>query len=260
MTVAGTVVVLTGAGGQLGRVLRSRLLARGVSLRSTDIAPLEPLGPGETVVSGDLRDSGMMDRVLDGAGAVLHFGGTSVERPMPEIIANNLEGLHAVYEGARRHGVRRVVFASSNHVIGMYPVGRRLALSDAYRPDGLYGLSKLWGEGMGRLYREKYGIEGVALRIGSALPYPTERRHLSTWLGLDDLERLVLCSLAAKLTDYRPVWGVSANARSWWDNAEAAELGYAPEQNAEDYAAEIEAAPDTVSPEARRFQGGVFAV
>lgn len=252
-------VVLTGAGGQLGRVLRPRLLARGFLLRSADIAALQPLGEGETAVIGDLRDPGVIDRALDGADSVLHFAGTSVERPLPEIVGNNLLALHALYEGARRHRVRRVVFASSNHVIGMYPAGERLSLSDAYRPDGLYGLSKLWGEGMGRLYRDKYGIEGVALRIGSALPRPTERRHLSTWLGEDDLERLVLCGLAARLTDYRPVWGVSANARCWWDNAEAAELGYAPVQNAEDYAAEIEAGPDAGDPAAARFQGGAFA-
>lgn len=252
-------IVLTGAGGRLGLVLRPRLLARGFSLCSADIGALEPLGDRETVVTGDLRDSTVIDRALEGAGSVLHFAGTSVERPLPEIIGNNLVALHAVYEGARRHRVRRVVFASSNHAIGMYPAGQRLSLSDAYRPDGLYGLSKLWGEGMGRLYWDKYGIEGVALRIGSALPRPTERRHLSTWLGDDDLERLVLRSLAAPFTDYRPVWGVSANTRRWWDNAEAAELGYAPAQNAEDYAAEIEAEPDGGDPEAVRFQGGTFA-
>lgn len=245
-------LALTGAAGQLGRVMRPRLVMAGHALTSADIAGLEPAG--DRVVVGDLRDPAVVDRVLEGAEAVLHLAGTSVERPLPEIIENNLVGLRALYEGAVRHKVRRVVFASSNHTIGMYPVGTRLKLSDAFRPDGFYGLSKMWGEGMGRLYWEKHGIEGAALRIGSALPRPMERRHLSTWLGLEDFEHLVERALHAALTDYRPVWGVSANTRSWWDNGEAAELGYRPTQNAEDYAAEFEK-----EPEKYRFQGGSFA-
>jgi uronate dehydrogenase len=248
-------LVLTGAGGQLGLVLRPRLLARGIPLRAVDIAPITPVDPRETTVIGDLRDPAIVDHALHGAAAVLHLAGTSVERPLPEIIENNLVALHALYEGARRHNVQRIVFASSNHTIGMYQVGQRLGLSDPYRPDGLYGLSKLWGEGMGRLYWDKYGIEGVALRIGSALPRPTEARHLSTWLGHEDLEQLVMQSLTAPISGYRPVWGVSANTRSWWDNAEAAELGYRPSQNAEDFATEIAAAPDA----GWDHQGGAFA-
>jgi uronate dehydrogenase len=248
-------LVLTGAGGQLGFVLRPRLLARGIPVRAVDIAPITPVDPRETIVIGDLRDADIVDRALQGATSVLHLAGTSVERPLTEIIQNNLVALHALYDGARRHGVRRVVFASSNHTIGMYPVGQHLNLSAAYRPDGLYGLSKLWGEGMGRLYWDKHGIEGVALRIGSALPRPTEERHLSTWLGHDDLEHLVMQSLTAPISDYRPIWGVSANTRSWWDNAEAAELGYRPRQNAEDYIGDIEVMSGAVW----RFQGGSFA-
>lgn len=252
-------LVLTGAGGQLGRVLRPRLLARGFSLRSMDRAVLAPIDQNETCSAGDLRDPSVIDRGFAGAGAVIHLAGISVERPLAEIIENNLIALHQVYEGARRHGVPRVVFASSNHTIGMYPVGRRLGLSDPMRPDGLYGLSKIWGEGLGRLYRDKHGIEGVALRIGSALERPIERRHLSTWLGFDDFELLVICALSAALSDYRPVWGVSANTRSWWNNAEAAELGYHPVQNAETFAADIEESPRPSDALAARFQGGSFA-
>ncbi len=248
-------LVLTGAGGQLGLVLRPRLLARGIPLRAVDVAPITPVDARETIVIGDLRDPAVVDQALQGATAVLHLAGTSTERPLPEIIENNLVALHELYEGIRRHGIQRVVFASSNHTIGMYPTGQRLTLSDACRPDGLYGLSKLWGEGMGRLYWDKYGIEGVALRIGSALPRPTEARHLSTWLGHEDMEHLVMQSLTAPISDYRPIWGVSANTRSWWNNAEAAELGYYPTQNAEDFATEIE----TLADAGWVCQGGSFA-
>ncbi|MGC9271744.1 NAD-dependent epimerase/dehydratase family protein [Acidiphilium sp.] len=248
-------LVLTGAQGQLGLVLRPRLLARGIPLRSLDIVPTTPIDPRETTMTGDLRDPAIIDRVLDGATTVLHLAGISVERPLPEIIENNLVALHALYEGARRHRVQRVVFASSNHTIGMYPAGQMIGLSDPYRPDGLYGISKIWGEAMGRLYWDKYGIEGVALRIGSALPRPREPRHLATWLGLDDLEHLVLQSLAAPISTYHPIWGVSANTRACWDNSEAAELGYHPVQNAEDFSEAILGAGGR----AWRFQGGGFA-
>lgn len=248
-------LVLTGAGGQLGRVLRPRLLARGIPLRAVDIAPLTATTTSESTITGDLRDADVIDRALDGATAILHLAGTSVERPLPEIIENNLIALHALYEGARRHRIQRIVFASSNHTIGMYPAGHKLRLSDPYRPDGFYGISKIWGEAIGRLYWDKYGIEGVALRIGSALPRPTEPRHLATWLGHDDLEHLVLQSLTAPISQYLPVWGVSANTASCWDNGEAAELGYHPTQNAADYAAEIAAHGGRVW----RFQGGGFA-
>ena len=139
-----------------------------------------------------------VDRLLEGVDVLIHLAGTSVERPLPEIIENNLVGLHAVYEGARRHKVRRIVFASSNHAIGMHNVGTKLDLDCDFRPDGFYGLSKMWGEGMGRLYWDKHGIESVCVRIGSALPKPTEFRQLSTWFGLDDFLQFNLRCIEAK--------------------------------------------------------------
>ena len=146
------------------------------------------------------------------------MAGTSVERPLPEIIENNLVGLHAVYEGARRHEVKRIVFASSNHAIGMHPVEEKLGLDCDFRPDGFYGLSKMWGEGMARMYWDKHGIEGISVRIGSALPRPTEFRHLSTWLGHEDLLQLMMRCIEAPDIGYLVVWGVSANTRSYWDD------------------------------------------
>jgi uronate dehydrogenase len=248
-------VTVTGANGALASVLRPRLLARGFALTSTGFVRPEPAGPDEQVQAGDLRDDAVVDAALAGAQVVLHLAGSSVERPLPEIIQNNLLALQRVYEGARRHRVGRVVFASSNHTIGMYPVGVTLTLSDPVRPDSFYGLSKVWGEAMGRMYWDKYGIETVAIRIGSALERPTETRHLSTWLGYEDLETLVCQALSVPDLGFLTVWGVSANSRGCWDNAAAAALGYAPQQNAEDYADTILAAPDASWP----CQGGSFA-
>src|SRR5437868_12951176 len=140
-------VALSGASGNVGRILRQELPRRGVDLRSAGgTTPLVPLRDGEDVMHGDLRDPTVVDELLQGVDVLVHMAGTSVERPLPEIIQNNLVALHQVYEGARRHKVRRIVFASSNHAFGMHPVDERLPLAADYRPDGFYGLSKVWGE------------------------------------------------------------------------------------------------------------------
>jgi uronate dehydrogenase len=254
-----TKVALSGASGNIGQVLRPALLDRGVDLRSAGgRRPLTPLRPGEDVCHGDLRDPAVVDRLLEGVDVLIHMAGTSVERPLPEIIENNLVGLHAVYEGARRHRVKRVVFASSNHAIGMYPVEEKLRLDCAFRPDGFYGLSKVWGEAMTRMYWDKHGIEGIAVRIGSALLRPAEFRHLSTWLGHEDLLQLMMRCIEAPDIGYLVVWGVSNNTRSYWDQTGAERLGYRPVQNAEDYAEEILKQENPLDSIARQHQGGSF--
>lgn len=254
-------VALSGASGNIGRVLRPALLAApGITLRSAGgTRPLTPLSADEDVCHGDLRDPAVVDRLLEGVDVLVHMAGTSVERPLAEIIENNLRALHAVYEGACRHRVRRVVFASSNHAIGMHPAEDRLALDCDMRPDGFYGLSKVWGEAMTRMYWDKHGIEGISIRIGTAIEKPTEPRHLSTWLGHDDLAQLILRCIEAPTAGCLVVWGVSNNTRSWWQPASCERLGYHPVQNAEDYAAEVLSRPNPLDAVGRRFQGGSFA-
>ncbi len=253
-------IALSGAGGQVGTVLRSALVARGVALRSAGGSkPLQPLVDGEDVMHGDLREPAVVDRLLHGVDVLIHMAGTSVERPLPEIIENNLRALVEVYEGARRQCVRRVVFASSNHAIGMHPVTAKLGLDCAPRPDGFYGLSKVWGEALARLYWDKHGIESICVRIGSCLPRPTEPRHLSTWLGHDDLLQLVDRCIATPGIGFLIVWGVSANTRSWWNNQGAERLGYRPTQNAEEFAEAVLARPNPLDAVGRHCQGGSFA-
>ena len=253
-------IALTGAAGGLGGVLRKEWLRRGIALRSSARKALEPLVPGEDLCIADLRDPVAVDRLLAGVDVLIHMGGTSVERPLDEIIENNLRGLVTVYEGARRQRVRRIVFASSNHAIGMYSSNEpaRLQLDCALRPDGFYGLSKLWGEGVARMYWDKHGIESVCLRIGTCIPRPTEPRHLATWLGHEDLFHLIERCVEAGHVGFQTVWGVSNNTRSYWDNAQAQSLGYAPRQNAEDWATEILDRPDPLDELSRQFQGGSF--
>jgi uronate dehydrogenase len=250
---------LSGAGGALGSFLRPVLLAKGVDLRSAGFEPLEPLNPAEDVCHGDLRDAEVVDRMLQGVDVLIHLAGTSVERPLPEIIQNNLVGLHAVYEGARRHSVRRIVFASSNHAFGMHAVTEHLGLDSDHRPDGFYGLSKMWGEGLARLYWDKHGVESVCVRIGSAIPKPTEFRHLSTWFGLDDLVQFLLCCINTPNVGFLVAWGVSNNTRSYWAPTGCEALGYRPVQNAEDYAADILGQQNPLDDVGRAHQGGSFA-
>jgi uronate dehydrogenase len=254
-------VALSGASGNVGQVLRPALpAAPGITLRSAGgTRPLVPLAADEDVCHRGLRDPAVVDRLLEGVDVLVHMARTSVERPLAEIIENNLRALHAVYEGARRHGVRRVVFASSNHAIGMHSTEDRLALDCDMRPDGFYGLSKVWGEAMTRIRWDKHGIEGISIRIGSTIEKPTEPRHLSTWLGHDDLVPLILRCIEAPTAGYLVVWGVSNNTRSWWQPVGCERLGYHPVQNAEDYATEVLSRPDPLDALGRRFQGGSFA-
>lgn len=252
-------VALSGASGNIGRVLRPRLLERGIRLRSAGgTRPLTALSADEEVMHGDLREPAIVDRLLKGVEVLIHMAGTSVERPLPEITENNLRGLFEIYEGARRNGVKRVVFASSNHAFGMHSVKDKLSLDAPFRPDGLYGLSKAWGECMARMYWDKHAIEGVSLRIGSALEKPTEFRHLSTWLGHDDMTQLITRCIEAKDIGYMAVWGVSNNTRAYWEPTGSERLGYKPVQNAEDFAGEILKQKNPLDPIAQQFQGGGF--
>jgi len=255
-----TKVALSGASGNMGRILRVELQRRGVDLRSAGgRAPLEPLHDDEDIMHGDLRDPAVVDRLLRGVGVLIHLAGTSVERPLPEIIENNLVGLYQVYEGARRNKVRRVVFASSNHAFGMHSVDDKLTIDAPFRPDGFYGLSKVWGEAMARMYWDKHGIEGISVRIGTAMGKPPENlRHLSTWFGTDDLVDLMMRCIEAPTVGYIACWGVSNNTRSYWTPTACEALGYQPRQNAEEYAPEVAGQPNPLDPIARRYQGGAF--
>ena len=252
-------VALSGASGNMGRMLRVELQKLGVDLRSAGgRTPLVPLREGEDVMHGDLRDPAIVDRLLQGVDVLIHLAGTSVEKPLPEIIENNLVALHQVYEGARRNKVRRIVFASSNHAFGMYSVKDKLELHAPFRPDGFYGLSKAWGESMARMYWDKHGIEGISLRIGSCEKAPQNFRHLSTWLGHEDTVQLVLRCIDAPEVGYIAIWGVSDNTRSYWTPNAAEKIGYRPQQNAEGHAPAILEQTNPLDPIAQQFQGGAF--
>lgn len=234
-------LLLTGAAGGLGRVLRPRLRARCSLLRVSDLAAMEAAAEGEQVQRADLADRAAVHGLLAGMDAVVHLGGISTEQPFDAILQANIVGVYNLYEAARQHGVRRIVFASSNHVTGFYRQDEVLHPGVPVRPDGYYGISKAFGENLSRFYFDRYGIETVCLRIGSSFPEPKDRRMLATWLSYDDLERLVVASLTAPVAGHSIVYGMSDNATTWWDNTSARHLGFRPQDSSEPFRAAAEA-------------------
>jgi len=253
-------LLLTGAAGGLGRVLRPRLKAYCEVLRLSDLADLGAAAAGEEVSQVPLQDAAAVHGLLAGVDAVVHLGGVSVEAAFDPILQANIVGTYNLYEAARKHGVKRVLFASSNHVTGFYRQDEVLDTHALPRPDGLYGVSKAFGENLARFYFDRYGIETACLRIGSSFAEPKDRRMLATWMSFDDLERLVVSCLTAPLVGYSVVYGMSDNRTQWWDNTKAKHLGYVPQDSSEPFRAAVEArqAPLDYNDPAVLYQGGAF--
>ncbi len=255
-------LLLTGAAGTLGRMLRPRMKRYCETLRVSDLAAMDPAGAGEEVVVAPLEDEAAMYALLEGVDAVLHFGGVSIEKPFGTVLPANIVGAYNLYEAARRRGTRRIVFASSNHVTGFYGQGETIPAHVVPRPDSYYGLSKAFGENLAQFYFDRHGLETVSIRIGSCLPEPQDRRHLSSWISHDDMERLLVAALSAPVVGHSIVYGASDNRTTWWDNSQGKHVGYRPQDSSEPWRAAVEAAQphiDPSRPEAR-YQGGAFVV
>lgn len=248
-------VLLTGACGNLGRSLVARLSAHGWKLRLTDIAPFDGDMPaGCEFHAADLNDREAITRLAAGCRAVVHFGGLVQYGSFESVIGPNMRGTYHVFEAAREHGLR-VVYASSNHVIGFHERTRRLDVADEYRPDSYYGLSKVVGEMIARLFWDRNGVESVSLRIGSCFPEPTQARMLATWLSRDDLASLVTRAVEAPTTGFAVVWGASRNAQSWWGADDRDRIDWEPKDSADAWQGEF---PEFAGRVADRFQGGGF--
>lgn len=253
-------LLLTGAAGNLGRELRPRLKAYCDTLRLSHRSDMGQPGDGEEIVVASLEDREAVLDLLKDVDAVVHMGGVSTERPWGEILAGNIVGAYNLYEAARNNGVRRIVFASSNHVTGFYRQDEVIDTRDPVRPDGLYGLSKAFGENLAQLYWDRYRIETVSLRIGSSFPEPRDRRMLATWMSYDDLERLVVAALTSPVVGHSIIYGMSANPSTWWDNTHARHIGYQPQDSSEVFRAAVEARQQVLdaSDPAVVHQGGAF--
>ncbi len=255
-------IVLTGAAGNLGTRLRGPLAEMADTLLSTDIVDaVDDPAPNETYAKADL---GVLDEVLpllEGADMVVHFGAVGDEASWERIHHSNILGAYTVWEAAHRHGLRRVIYASSIHAVGMYPKNEFIGTDVPHRPDTYYGLAKCFAEDLARLYWDKRGIEAVCLRILSCSPKVGNARAVGSWLSHDDLVHLVERAITTPVAGFKIVYGVSNNDRAPVDNTQAGFLGYRPKDNAERHAEEIFAREGPLDPQdpAHMCQGGPFA-
>ncbi|EDY46211.1 NAD-dependent epimerase/dehydratase family protein [Streptomyces sp. SPB074] len=257
-------LLITGAAGGVGQLMRGRLRRPGRVLRLLDLAPQEPGAAGEDVetLTGSVTDPEVMARACEGVDALIHLGGLSRENSWESMLATNIHGTQVVLDAARRAGVTRVLLASSNHAVGFRRVDEAgpegLPADSTPRPDSYYGVSKAAIEALGSLYHARFGMDVLALRIGSCFetPLPLGRRGLVTWLSPDDCARLFEACLSAPSPGYRLVWGVSDNTRRVYSLAEARALGYEPQDDAEAYAHLLRDAPEPPPLETAHVGGG----
>ena len=253
-------LLLTGAAGHLGGQMRTRLKSYCDALRLSDRVEIGAAGDREEIVIAPLEDKEAMLALLKDVDAVVHLGGVSTEQPWDLILAGNIVGMVNLYESARKNDVKRIVFASSNHVTGFYRQDEVVSPKDPVRPDGFYGLSKAFGENLAQLYWDRWKIETVSLRIGSSYAEPKDRRMLATWMSFDDCERLIVAALTAPVVGHSIIYGMSDNNTTWWDNTPARHIGYRPQDSSEPFRAAVEARQPRLDPQdpATRYQGGAF--
>ena len=255
---AGRKVLVTGAAGTIGRITCAGLAARGWKGRGLDQAPLDGVdGLADPPVVADVQDAAAVRKAMAGVEAVVHLAGIATEAPWDEIRDANIDGTFQVFDAARREGVRRIVYASSNHAVGYTPRAELVGVDVRPRPDTYYGVSKVLGEALGSLLADRYGLAVVCLRLGSWKQYPETVPELSSWLSPADGVRLISAALTAPDVGFAVVYGISANTRAWWDLAPARALGYLSVDDAEEYADRVLAADpaDPADPDGSRIGG-----
>ncbi|MDU8944067.1 NAD-dependent epimerase/dehydratase family protein [Ovoidimarina sediminis] len=255
-------LLITGAGGGIGREARGALAPLAETLRLSDVVDLGEAGANEEIVTADIGDAAAVEALMEGVDGVVHLGGVSVEDAIDPILHANVRGVYNLYEAARMHGRRpRIIFASSNHAIGFHPVTERLDADSVPIADSLYGASKVWGEQIALIYWHKFGIESLRIRIGSVFPEPKDRRMLSTWMSYRDFFSLIRRAFMVPALGCPVVYGASDNSAGWWDNSKTGFLGWRPQDSADRWRAEKEdgAPPGDGEDPAVKYQGGGFA-
>ncbi len=254
-------ILITGAAGSLGSHLRTGLTHLAETVRLVDVKPMGEAAPHEEIVVCDLSDKAAALEVTRDCDAILHFAGHPREQTFEEIVTDTLPAAYHVYEGARLHGAKRVVYASSIHAVGFYDVEAVPDTTVPHRPDTFYGLTKTFVEDLASLYWDKFGLESVCLRICSCFPEPRDRRMLWSWLSFADCVRLTEAALTAPRVGFSVIYGTSANAQRGVSNARASHIGFRPQDSADGYAAAVMARTERPDPKAvgTRVVGGGFA-
>jgi nucleoside-diphosphate-sugar epimerase len=255
-------ILITGAAGGVGTLMRPRLAGDDRILRLLDIGEQAGASAGEQVeiVQASVTDMAAMEAACEGVSAVIHLGGHSLEQVWSQILEVNINGTYIVLEAARRQGVKRVVLASSNHAVGYIPKDGEAGDYEFPRPDTNYGVSKVAVEALGSMYADRYGMDVICVRIGSCFEKPKDTRMLSTWLSPADGARLFEACLSTPEPGFRVVWGVSDNTRRWFSLDEARKLGYESQDDSEVFAEEVIATHGEPDPSsyAERYLGGAW--
>ena len=250
---------VVGGSGRIGRALRRELDGSGHSVVCFDLQEPPELYDGEQFRQVDISTPHGLDTSFAGLDGLVHLAGIPKEAPLDDILRINVAGTSNVYEAARLANVPRVVLGSSNHSIGYYPRDEVVGSDIPMRPDGLYGLSKCWGELVAGLYYDKYGVRSLIVRIGNASLQPTTARSLEVWMSPGDFLQLVMIGLTHPDVTATTVYGVSKGGGSWWDNSVAERLGYVPRDVIRDLAAPSALVPEVESEVSRHYQGARFA-
>lgn len=253
-------ILITGAAGDVGGRMRKLLKDAYPHIRCSDVRTPADLDASDEFVSAELADYSQVEKIVAGIDGIVHLGGHSVEGPWDTILKSNIVGCYNLFEAAYRAGVKRVVFASSNHAVGFYPRRKKIGVDVTVRPDSRYGVSKAFGEAVGAYYAEKHGLRVTCLRIGNVNDAPLDERRLAIWLKPEDLAQLVRIGLEHPDIRFEIFYGISDNATGWWDNSNARRFGYHPTGRSEDFRAEAMAAQAKLAadPVGARYQGGPF--
>ena len=253
-------ILITGAAGDVGTHLRRELQGK-YKIVASDLRDPTETFKGQSFKRADISKMAAALRITKGVDAIVHLGGYSVEGPWEGILNANIIGCYNIFEAARQNGVKRILFPTSNHAVGFYERSRTIDHNIYPRPDSRYGVSKVFGEALGSLYADKYGMQVFCMRIGNVNPVPIDKRRLSILFTPRDLAQLVTIGIEHPDVRFEIFYGISGNKRAWYDNSNAFRLGYRPQDDSEKWADEILANEKPGGdPIAEAHQGGVFCV
>lgn len=233
-------ILLTGASGRIGRVLRQSLRDE-YRLILFNRSPIQDLASNEIFIRGDIANEQEIEKAAEKADVIVDMAAVAdVANFRDKLLRTNILGTYNIFEAARKNSVSRLIYASTHHTVGYYPAGQKINEKAMYFPDSMYGVTKCFAEATGRFYSQKAGLSVVCLRIGFFGERPLNERHLAVWISRRDMIHLTRCAIEAADIKFEIVYGVSNNTRNWWDISNARKvLGYQPQDDAEEFAAQL---------------------